>query len=315
MPAAGARSIREYLKRVRTFRALGNRYRVLQTCYALRDVPDFVLRHQRGQYNLSFIDRCGYRPGELTASFAFDFTRWAWVVQIGGHTLFTERCPLWELIMELRGYLLAYVPQPGDGVLDVGASTGFISAVLAKLVSASGRVICLEPNPIDVDALRATLALNSIHNCTVVEAALACVDQRVQLTMAGGASRLVTGAEAGSRTVKAISLPTLLAQMPPGTADGLRMIKLDVEGAEVELLDDLLAFLRDHPRTVINIAAYHNYQGGETRSWIEARCEAHPFVVAKTIFPIHATTVLMHADNLAGRQRLAALPAHGDRCA
>ena len=91
------------------------------------------------------------------------------------------------------------------------------------------------------------------------------------------------------------------------------IVKIDIEGAEVEVLDDLLAFLQSNPQVVIAIAAYHPYQSGATHTWIEQRCRPLPFVMAKTIFPIHRTTMLVHAANAASCQRLASLPASDKR--
>ncbi len=60
--------------------------------------------------------------------------------------------------------------QPGDTMLDIGANVGVFSVLAAGLVGPIGRVIAFEPAPDNLERLATNLALNDIHNVTIVEA-------------------------------------------------------------------------------------------------------------------------------------------------
>ena len=306
--------VRERLKKVRPIRALGNAYRIHQTLSILKPYQDFDLRRIEGKYVLTYTDRFGYKPDHLSASFFFDYNRRLWQVELNGLVILTFGCPLFELIVELRGYLLACPLALGDVVLDVGASTGFITVAFARTVGPDGRVIALEPDPVSAQALRKTLRINALQNCVVLNCALSNQSGTVSWISAGGASHigLSNHAVADLAEVETISIPALLERVPDLRADRLRLIKLDVEGDEVAVLDDLLQLLKDNRQIVVAIASYHLLRGQPTYHWIEERCRAAADIVARTIYPVHTTTILVHRDNRSVINRLNALPAYED---
>jgi len=55
---------------------------------------------------------------------------------------------------------LARRVKPGMTVVDVGASYGYYSVLMSDLVSATGRCVSIEPNPVICDSLEASLAVN-----------------------------------------------------------------------------------------------------------------------------------------------------------
>lgn len=299
--------------------SLRNWHQVKQTLYILRDYKDFELERAGRKYLLRYNNHFGYEPDNLEATFFFDYDTWVWVVDVNGEIVLTRVCPLWELIMELRGYLLAYQPSLGDIVVDAGASTGFITSVFAKLVGDRGKVICLEPDPVGNQILRETLALNRLQNCVVIDAALSDRDGSVLLLPEGGASHVVENGDVDlQRTekniieVRATTFRSLLSQIPDLQVGNIKMIKLDIEGAELDVLDELLHLLSDNRELVINIASYHLFQGEQTYKCIERRCHGYDYAAVKTIYPIHTTTVLTNINNKEVIQRLAKLRSYDE---
>src|SRR5262249_43020835 len=106
-------------------------------------------------------------------------------------------------------------------------------------VGASGRVISVEPSPATAALLRQNIELNGFTWISVVEAALSSDDGEAQLSTSPHSpmwNTLQVGSltdEAGTITVRTRSLDSLMAEFDCPT---LACIKLDVEGAESEVL-------------------------------------------------------------------------------
>ncbi|HTT67102.1 MAG TPA: FkbM family methyltransferase [Gemmatimonadales bacterium] len=151
--------------------------------------------------------------------------------------------------------------RPGDVVYDIGANVGFFTVLAARLVGPTGRVVAFEPLPANLAALRHNIALNHFDNVTVIDAAVAAAAGTAGLVLGGEPTwaRLATrtGEPAGTAagqgaadaarpaaiTVRLVSVDELLANgtLPPPT-----LVKIDVEGAELEVVGGMTATLRAH---------------------------------------------------------------------
>ena len=127
--------------------------------------------------------------------------------------------------------------RPGAIVLDVGANIGAYTVLFAQWTGASGRVIAFEPSPDSVLGLREHVRLNGVADrVEIVEAAVSSRDGSAAFDCAGasGANAIVADgtAIAGAITVRTTTLDAFC------DARRLRpsMIKIDVEGAELDVL-------------------------------------------------------------------------------
>ncbi|MDJ0510715.1 MAG: FkbM family methyltransferase [Crocosphaera sp.] len=68
-------------------------------------------------------------------------------------------------------WLSSYI-EPGDTILDIGASFGTISIPLAKIVGAEGHIYSFEPARKTHNFLQQIIEINSINNISVVKAAI-----------------------------------------------------------------------------------------------------------------------------------------------
>lgn len=137
---------------------------------------------------------------------------------------------------------LAAALRPGDVVLDVGANIGFLTVLAGRLVGPAGRVIAFEPVPANARLVRRNAALNSQAQVEVIEAAVG--DQAGTATLvlarhAGGAAL----AEAdrppdacGELRVALVTLDGWLAANAARLPGPVRLVKIDVEGAEPAVL-------------------------------------------------------------------------------
>ena len=134
----------------------------------------------------------------------------------------------WE---PLETGLIAEILKPGDGFVDVGANIGYFTLLAARRVGPTGRVIAVEANPRTFRLLEANVRLNgcanvALHHVAAGEAAgFATLFER-EAGNAGGDQVDFTGD--GKIEVK--RLDALVGEQP------VRLIKLDIEGAEAKAL-------------------------------------------------------------------------------
>jgi FkbM family methyltransferase len=146
----------------------------------------------------------------------------------------------------------------GDVVLDIGAHIGLFTIELARHVGRSGRVIAFEPAPDLAERLRKNIERNRLGDrVDVVEIALGNESGSAILRAASGyprdaGRRSLFGHGVGVATVPVRTLDDLLASGELDTPTGIHGIKIDVEGAELHVLEGMRVTLRHYrPRIVL----------------------------------------------------------------
>ena len=138
--------------------------------------------------------------------------------------------------------------SPGDIFVDGGANVGLFTLAAAARVGPMGRVLAFEPAPETAGMLRRNIALNSFHWVRVLEAALGETAGARSFTAfsgdAAGFSSFVPEDGGGGTTceVRVLRLDDVIGR---GELRALRLIKLDLEGAEVAALAGAARVLRE----------------------------------------------------------------------
>ena len=123
--------------------------------------------------------------------------------------------------------------SPGDTFFDVGANVGFISLVGARAVGPTGLVVAVEPNADDVADLEAQVALNGFDHVVAVR-------QAVSADVSGPWSWV------NGEAVIPTTIDHLTGEFRPPA-----LIKIDVEGLELEALRGARETLRNFRPTVV----------------------------------------------------------------
>lgn len=150
-----------------------------------------------------------------------------------------------------EGYLtgICAMLKPGDLALDLGANMGVVTE---KLAATGAEVIAYEPDPFAFATLQAKFA--GRINVTLVNAAVGVGSGTVRLMRADnfddnptGASVKSTILDGGRRIdsgnaveVPLLDFPTILRDLT-GTRGEIAFVKMDIEGAELEILEVMLA--------------------------------------------------------------------------
>lgn len=154
--------------------------------------------------------------------------------------------------------------KPGMTVLDIGANIGYYAMMESALVTPNGKVIAIEPSPSNIELLKKNVALNHREHCiTVMPGAVSDISETRSFYLAsasnlntfhksGSAERYLTGetVDVKTYTVKEI-------QEQFGTID---LIRMDVEGHEVEIFNGMLPAIEKGELSPMIIFETHNSQ-------------------------------------------------------
>jgi FkbM family methyltransferase len=149
--------------------------------------------------------------------------------------------------------------RSGDTVVDVGANFGLHSLFAGRLVGASGHVYSFEPVPANLRLLRRHIRLNDFEQrVEVIPSAVSnSGDASVQFFLPSE-DVAVTASLKAEGAARAISVPNCRLDDWAGPAQiAPRLIKIDVEGAELEVLRGALNLLeRCHPLLLIEVHGF-----------------------------------------------------------
>lgn len=159
-------------------------------------------------------------------------------------------------VYERAAYDRFWDVQQGFKVLDVGAYIGVYTLKAAKKVGCQGRVISVEPEEENFRFLLKNIEINGFDNIIPVRAALSDFEGNglLYLSAPGSGEHSML-----SRSQKKINVPvqTVDGLMRKLRMDSLDVMKIDVEGAEIQVLKGSNQMLRERRIRSIVVAAYH----------------------------------------------------------
>ena len=165
-----------------------------------------------------------------------------------------------EVVHEIRGENPEYdvmrrLLTKGDVFIDVGANFGTFSLLASRLVGESGRVIAIEPQPRLAAMIRESLTLSNATNVELVECACGAASGEAQLMVprddSGRAGLFAAFSGRSGHATATVPMRTLdeIAGDLPGT--GNVVLKIDVEGSEIDVLEGGAGFIRAHRPVLI----------------------------------------------------------------
>jgi FkbM family methyltransferase len=153
-----------------------------------------------------------------------------------------------------------FQPKPGEVVVDVGAHIGLYTLNAARAVGPNGKVIAFEPDPQSFAILKENIALNHLDNVIAINAAVsdtsgkksfyACTDPSL--------SGFELQSEARLREVRTVNAVTLDEILRSYGINDVNWIKIDVEGAELKVLEGGRRFLQNANKLKIIVESSNN---------------------------------------------------------
>ena len=141
--------------------------------------------------------------------------------------------------------------ERGDVFIDVGAHVGKYTLKASKVVGEGGLVVAIEPHPKNYRYLLENIKLNGLKNVVALNLAAWSDRCKVKLFVSekAGQHSVKKDSKRGYIYIQADTLDNILGKLNVEKVDAM---KIDVEGAEVEVLKGALSTLiKHHPRIVI----------------------------------------------------------------
>ena len=136
--------------------------------------------------------------------------------------------------------------QPGSVVFDIGAHVGYYTLLAAELVGQSGQVYAFEPLPRNLGYLRKHIQFNHYQNVRVLPVAVGAESGTGFFAEGSDSSTGHLNGTAGL-SVPVIALDDLVAKREILCPD---YMKVDVEGAELQVLLGALSILQTRQPTI-----------------------------------------------------------------
>jgi FkbM family methyltransferase len=174
-----------------------------------------------------------------------------------------------------------FVPKKGDVVVDVGSHIGLYSMVSSKRVGPSGQVIAIEADFSNFKMLQENIRLNGLNNIVAVNCILYSKDmpfswsrydaiivagreggimeqEREQKIQEEKMGRSLSSNSSENTILQAMTLDSVL-QQTAGSTSRVNWIKIDVEGAELDVLKGATRTLATNQNIAILIEIHRSW--------------------------------------------------------
>ena len=145
--------------------------------------------------------------------------------------------------------------RSGMVVIDVGAHHGFYTLLASEKIGPAGRVLAFEPSPRERKKLRRHLKLNQCSNVKIWDCALGREAGNADLFVIDGVQTGCNSLRPPNAMQPTKTLPVRVASLDECLErEGIEhvdFIKMDVEGAEMEVLNGATRLLDRQPRPVL----------------------------------------------------------------
>jgi FkbM family methyltransferase len=154
------------------------------------------------------------------------------------------------------------VLRPGDVFVDAGASIGLMSLFASQCVRDGGRVLSFEPLPRRYSQLVESIGLNGRRNISAFPFGLGASAQDLSIFTDRVSPSMVP--QAGSTRSENARVEALSDVLEREQVKSLRMIKIDVEGFELDVLQGCKSWLTGKEPPVVCVE-YGVYDGASAR--------------------------------------------------
>jgi FkbM family methyltransferase len=144
----------------------------------------------------------------------------------------------------------------GATFIDIGANVGYYSLLASTRVGPSGRVVAIEAAPLNYGNLLRNISINYLRNIRAVNVACWRCEDSLDLFCGPPSHSGITtvipdfAANRGCEVFQKIQARPLASILTHEEATLARLVKIDVEGAEPEVIEGMKPLLNEFPESV-----------------------------------------------------------------
>jgi FkbM family methyltransferase len=167
----------------------------------------------------------------------------------------------------------------GDVFIDIGANIGYHSLLASKLVGAEGSVIAIEASPSTFQILSAHINENKATNVRIINKAAADAPGRVTLYRAapgnlGTATTIKSRGQTEEAVIESSPIDHILTSEERSR---IRLIKMDIEGAELPVLRRFVQTVNLYPVDISLIVEVSTWEDPDGWSDVFAQLQSRGF--------------------------------------
>ncbi|MHA1291722.1 MAG: FkbM family methyltransferase [Promethearchaeota archaeon] len=147
--------------------------------------------------------------------------------------------------------------KPGITIVDIGAHIGTFTLSAGLKIGEKGKIIAIEPEAKNFNQLIKNLELNKIENVVPVNIAISDFNGKANLFIDIGSQGHSLLYQDSSIYQVPVGVKTLDALLQELSIDNVDLLKIDAEGAELNILKGAKKTLIKNPKMKMLIAAYH----------------------------------------------------------
>jgi FkbM family methyltransferase len=171
--------------------------------------------------------------------------------------------------------LIERLLRPGDVFVDVGANVGMHTLAAARTLCGQGRIIAFEPFEATRQLLEKTMWINGFDALTEIHGSAVSDREGVQTLFLGTSSGHHSLFELGDDASTSAQVPVHTVRLESVIAAGMpvNLLKIDAEGAELDVLRGALGVVRANPdiALIVEFGPAHLRRTGQTSAaWLAA---------------------------------------------
>lgn len=150
--------------------------------------------------------------------------------------------------------VIAALLHSGDTFIDVGANSGYFTLLASRRIGPTGRVFSFEPVPSMRKRLMENISLNAMSNVSIHDVAVSNTVGVLPLFEGPEGHKGISSLRHIDNSAATIEVKTAPLDSLRETLSTVKLVKIDVEGAEQLVLEGMANILKeDHPYVVIEI--------------------------------------------------------------
>lgn len=147
-------------------------------------------------------------------------------------------------------YFFINTLQEGDTIVDVGANIGYFSLLASTLVGQDGKVISIEAAPETFHLLQKNIERNACKNIHALNVAATLEETAVAIVRNVAHNSGANTIKIGTGKVPGRPISTIIGN----DISSVHFIKIDIEGSEAPVLENILQNIRNFPQRLTIVA-------------------------------------------------------------